>query len=149
MNEIPVTLVGNVVTDLSARVTPSGSEVASFRFASTARRYDRELGRWVDGSTSYVTVSCWRQLARNVVASVTKGDPLVVTGRLRVRSWERDDKRGVSVEVEASSVGHDLARGVTRFTRPQRPGVRPDGPERQAVEAAAGEGPGAGDATAA
>ena len=138
MNEIPVTLVGNVVTDVAGTTTPGGAEVAWFRLASTPRRYDRAAGRWIDGDTSYVRVSCWRGLARNVVASLTKGDPVVVTGRLRVREWEREDRRGVAVEVDASAVGHDLSRGVTAFTRPARRADLPDGPEREAVEAARG-----------
>jgi single-strand DNA-binding protein len=137
VNEIPVTLVGNVVTDVSGTTVASGSELAWFRMASTSRRYDRALGRWVDGETSYVRVSCWRQLARNVVASLTKGDPVVVTGRLRVRQWERDDRRGIQVEVDASAVGHDLSRGVSAFTRPARAAVIPEGAERAALDAAA------------
>ena len=138
MNEIPVTLVGNVVTDVGGTTTEGGAELAWFRLASTPRRFDRASGRWVDGDTSYVRVSCWRQLARNVVASVHKGDPVVVTGRLRVREWERDDRRGVAVEVDAAAVGHDLARGVSAFRRPPRPTTLPDGPEREAVERATG-----------
>ena len=136
MNDIPVTLVGNVVTDVSGSTTPGGAEIAWFRLASTPRRYDRPTGRWVDGDTSYVRVSCWRQLARNVVVSIAKGDPVIVTGRLRVREWERDDRKGIAVEVDASAVGHDLSRGVSRFLRPPRTTTLPDGPERAAVEAA-------------
>ena len=136
MNEIPVTLVGNVVTDVSGALTPGGAEVAWFRLASTPRRYDRSSGRWVDGDTSYVRVSCWRGLARNVVASLSKGDPVVVTGRLRVREWEREDRRGIAVEVDASAVGHDLARGVSAFRRPPRPVDLPEGPEKRAIAAA-------------
>ena len=138
MNEIPVTLVGNVVTDVGATTTPGGAELAWFRLASTPRHYDRALGRWVDGDTSYVRVSCWRHLARNVVVSVRKGDPVVVTGRLRVREWAREDRKGVAVEVDASAIGHDLSRGVSRFDRPARPAALPDGPEKAAVVAATG-----------
>ena len=138
MNEIPVTLVGNVVTDVSAATTAGGAEVAWFRLALTPRRFDRATARWVDGETSYVRVSCWRGLARNVVASITKGDPVVVTGRLRVREWEREERRGIAVEVDASAVGHDLSRGVSAFRRPPRPVALPDGPEKAAVEAATG-----------
>jgi len=137
VNEIPVTLVGNVVTDVSGALTPGGAEVAWFRLASTPRRYDRASARWVDGDTSYVRVSCWRALARNVVVSLSKGDPVVVTGRLRVREWEREDRRGIAVEVDASAVGHDLSRGVSAFTRPHRPAELPEGPEKQALDAAA------------
>jgi single-strand DNA-binding protein len=134
VNEIPVTLIGNVVTDITASTTPGGAELAAFRMASTPRNYDRESGRWNDGPTSYVRVSCWRGLARNVVISLTKGDPVVVTGKLRVREWERDGKRGIAVEVDASAVGHDLTRGITRFSRPNRPVSLPEGPEKEALD---------------
>ena len=150
MNEIPVTLVGNVVTDVAGTTTQSGAEVAWFRLASTPRHFDRASSRWVDGDTSYVRVSCWRLLARNVVASITKGDPVVVAGRLRVREWERDGKRGISVEVDASAVGHDLSRGISAFSRPARSAVLPDGPEKDALLAAqAATDPDQGDAASA
>jgi single-strand DNA-binding protein len=121
MNETHVTLVGNVVTDVTVATTQQGFDKSTFRMAATSRRFDRGLGQWVDGDTSYVRVNCWRRLARNVAESLTKGDPVVVTGTLRVREWASDDgRRGVSVEVEAVSIGHDLARGVTAFTRPAK-----------------------------
>jgi single-strand DNA-binding protein len=137
VNDIPVTLVGNVVTDVSGATTSSGAEVAWFRMASTPRRYDRASGRWVDGETSYLRVSCWRSLARNVVGSLHKGDPVIVTGKLRVREWERDDRRGVAVEIDATSIGHDLARGMTSFRRPPRPASLPEGAAKAAVDEAA------------
>ncbi|MQA83666.1 MAG: single-stranded DNA-binding protein [Streptosporangiales bacterium] len=132
MNDTYVTVVGNVVTDPAHVKLDSGVHVLSMRLASTTRRYDRALGEWRDASTLYLTVSCWRALAENVAASVSKGDPLVVTGRLRVRNYPGGNgERRVSVEVEASAVGHDLSRGVTRF---QKGSSRSLMAERQAAQ---------------
>ena len=97
--------------------TDKGVALASFRMACTPRHFDRGSGQWIDERTTFVTVACFRALAENVVTSLTKGDPIVITGKLRVVPWERDDKSGISVEVEAAAVGHDLNRGQTRFAR--------------------------------
>jgi single-strand DNA-binding protein len=72
-------------------------------------------------------VSCWRTLADHVVASVHKGDPVVVAGRLRVREWTDGDRQGTHVDIEARSVGHDLSHGVTRFERLRRMSAIADG----------------------
>ena len=120
VNDIDVTVVGNVISDVRHLVTPSGVPVASFRVASTSRRFDRDRGRWVDGDVTFFTVNCWRGLANNVAVSVSKGDPVMVIGRLRTRDWERGERRGTSVEIEAASVGHDLGRGVSTFDRARR-----------------------------
>lgn len=127
--DIDVTVVGNVVTDVRHVETSSGVPVASFRIASASRRFDRDQGRWTDGDVTYFTINCWRSLADNVTSSVGKGDPVMVVGRLHTRDWERGDKRGTSVEIEAIAVGHDLTRGRAHFER-----VRP----AQAVPAARG-----------
>ncbi|MFD3661205.1 single-stranded DNA-binding protein [Streptomyces sp. NPDC058659] len=116
MNDTTVTLVGNVVTAVEYRETAGGG-VARFRFAVTARRWDRERGLWSDGSTSFYTVSAWRSLGANLAASVSVGEPLVVHGRLRVREDERDGQRKTFVDVDALAVGHDLTRGTAAFRR--------------------------------
>lgn len=110
MNETWVTVVGNVASDVNWRRTPNGAEVANFRLMSTARRYDSESGSWQDGQRVAVAVACWRRLGENVRTCVTKGDPVVVHGRLQVREFEVDGVRRSSTEIEARSVGHDLAR---------------------------------------
>jgi single-strand DNA-binding protein len=121
VNETTITLIGNVVTDVQSHTTAAGTEVASFRMASTSRRYDKGIGAWVDGDTSFVRVTCWKRLARHVQDSLVKGDPVIVSGAMKVREWEdRDGNRRTGVDVVASSVGHDLARGTTVFTRPAR-----------------------------
>ncbi len=139
MNEGRVTLAGNVVTELRHVETDDGVHIASFRLACTPRRRDRRTQQWVDGDTSYYTVTCWRHLAQNVAASVRRGDPLVVVGDLKVREWTNDGRSGINVEVDATSVGHDLTRGVAQFERVSRARVvAPEHDEaRQLAEAVA------------
>ncbi|MFF8377115.1 single-stranded DNA-binding protein [Streptomyces sp. NPDC015661] len=119
MNDTTVTLVGNVATAVEYRETVTGG-VARFRFAVTARRWDRERGLWSDGNTSFYTVSAWRSLGANLAASVSVGEPLVVHGRLKVREEERDGQRKTFVDVDAVAVGHDLSRGTAAFRRAPR-----------------------------
>ncbi|MFC9389507.1 single-stranded DNA-binding protein [Streptomyces venezuelae] len=119
MNDTTVTLVGNVATAVEYRDTATGG-VARFRFAVTARRWDREKELWTDGPTSFYTVSAWRSLGANLAASVSVGEPLVVHGRLRVREDERDGQRKTFVDVAALAVGHDLSRGTAAFRRAVR-----------------------------
>ncbi|MEU9132565.1 single-stranded DNA-binding protein [Kitasatospora sp. NPDC048540] len=117
MNETLVTMVGNVASVVSYAQTAAGVPVANFRMAATERRFDRGSGDWVDGDTSWVTVVAWRWLATNLVSSVSKGDPVVVSGRLRVREWEDEERRRAVVEIDARVVGHDLSRGTSAFRR--------------------------------
>lgn len=116
MNDTMVTLVGNVATAVEYRDTAAGG-VARFRFAVTARRWDRERGTWSDGRTSFYTVFAWRTLGAHLAASVSVGEPLLVHGRLRVREEEREGQRRVFVDVEAVAAGHDLTRGTAAFRR--------------------------------
>ncbi|MFE5486907.1 single-stranded DNA-binding protein [Streptomyces sp. NPDC056527] len=121
MNDTMVTLVGNVATAVEYRDTATGG-VARFRFAVTARRWDRERGAWADGHTSFYTVFAWRALGANLAASVSVGEPLVVHGRLRVREEDLeegrpDGRRRTFVDIDALAVGHDLTRGTAAFRR--------------------------------
>ncbi|GAA3371717.1 single-stranded DNA-binding protein [Streptomyces sannanensis] len=116
MNETMVTLVGNVATDVDYRESASGG-VARFRFAVSARRWDRQKESWTDGPTSFYTVWAWRSLAVNVKGSVSIGEPLVVHGRMRVRDEVRDGQRRSWVDIDAVAVGHDLSRGTSAFRR--------------------------------
>jgi len=117
MYEIPVTMIGTVVADVKMIDTKAGASLASFRMACNERRFNKQSNSWVDGDTTYVTVNSWRQLAENVNQSLSRGDQVVVTGRLRVREWEKDDRKGTSVEIEAQAIGHDLARGTTSLSK--------------------------------
>jgi single-strand DNA-binding protein len=127
MNETSVTLVGNLVDDPRLRTTETGVDVAGFRVASTARRWDRTTGRWSDAGSLFLSVTCWRTLAGNAVASLRKGDPVVVTGRLSTRTYEKDGQVRSTCELEAVAIGPDLARGTAVFRRSPRPaGAGPD-----------------------
>lgn len=117
MNNSTIQAIGNVATEIRFNTTPEGIPVASFRLAATERKFDRETSRWIDGDVNWYTVSCWRALAENVASSVQKGDPVFVLGRLNVRTWERDERSGTSVDITAEIVGHDLARGTSSFKR--------------------------------
>jgi len=112
-------VVGNVLAAPEWRRVPSsGSLVANFRIASTSRRYDRENSRWVDGNNLRVRVTAWRRLAEGVASSLTVGDPVIVYGRFYTRDWKNEDgDNRISYEMEAFSIGHDLARGRARFFR--------------------------------
>lgn len=112
-----ITLTGLVATVPNHIVTGAGLSITNFRLASTQRRYDRRDQKWVDGETNWYTVTTFRQLANNVVSSVQKGQRVVVTGRLRIRDWSTEEKKGTSIEVDAEAVGHDLSWGTAQFTR--------------------------------
>jgi single-strand DNA-binding protein len=107
MPETFVSLVGNLTDDPAVRFTPQGTQVGSFRLACTPRI--RQGDRWIDGDTSYFTVTCWRELAAHAADSLSKGDRALVLGRLRTRSWETaDGERRSVVEVEAEEIGPSL-----------------------------------------
>ncbi len=120
MTEINVSLNGNVVSEPAMIPTKSGVAMCSLRVAVNSRKFDKATQIWLDGDTTYFSVTSWRNLAENVEASLKKGDPVVVVGKLRVREWTKDEKSGTSVEIEASSIGHDLSRGKSEFTRVSR-----------------------------
>ena len=112
-----ITITGVVGTDPHHHVTGQGLPITSFRLASTRRYFDRAKGSWEDGETNWYTVSAFRQLASNASQSIRKGERVVVCGRLRLRAWETGEKSGTAVEIEADAIGHDLAWGVTSYTK--------------------------------
>lgn len=131
--EAQVSLTGWVGTDVEFR--PADDNVAAwanFRLGSTPR-FQRN-GEWQDGNTTWVTVKCFRSLAENVALSLRRGSPVVVVGRLRTDVWD-DQKTGERHErmvLEASTVGHDLALGTSRFARNERPRPEEDRPAESA-----------------
>ena len=112
-----ITVTGLVATAPKLIVTSEGLAITNFRLASGQRRYDRGQSKWVDGETNWYTITAFRQLATNVAGSLQKGQRIVVTGRLRVRDWSHDDKKGTNVEIDAEAIGHDLSWGTAAFTR--------------------------------
>ncbi|MFJ1971409.1 single-stranded DNA-binding protein [Streptomyces sp. NPDC087903] len=120
MNETMVCAVGNVATQPVYRELASGAS-ARFRLAVTSRYWDREKNAWTDGHTNFFTVWANRQLATNAGASLSVGDPVVVHGRLKVRTEAREAQSWTSADIDAVAIGHDLARGTSAFRRTTRP----------------------------
>jgi single-strand DNA-binding protein len=110
-------VTGLVATTPRHLVTQDGLPITSFRLAASLRKFDRTLNRWVDAETNWFTITSFRQLAVNSSMSISKGDRILVMGRLRVRDWDNGERAGTSVELEAESIGHDLVWGSTTFTR--------------------------------
>jgi len=112
-----ITLRGLVATTPRHIVTSEGLAITSFRLASTTRRFDRMGNRWLDGDTNWYTITAFRQLAVGVAQSITKGQRIILTGVVRIREWESDERTGTNVEVESESIGHDLLWGTAVFSR--------------------------------
>jgi single-strand DNA-binding protein len=136
VNEAQITVVGWIAAEPYFTVTGNGIPFLSLRVGVTPRRFDRQTGQWQDGDTMFLTVNCWRGLADNVNASEFKrGQPVMVTGRLRVRQYERDGQWRFSAEIEATTLGHDLTRGTAHF-RPVQRGTVSEDDRREAQEVA-------------
>jgi single-strand DNA-binding protein len=119
MNETAITLSGNLVADPELRYTPTGTPVANFRVASTARVKTGE--GWKDGDTLFLTANCWRDLAERVAESAGRGDRVIITGRLRQRSYESREGGKVTVtEIEANDVGVSVQRVTAKLAKTQR-----------------------------
>lgn len=117
MNEIHVTVTGNVATPPELKFTSAGVPFAKFRVAVTERKFERSTGSWTDGPTSWYSASVFRALGEHAHASLKKGDRVVMSGRLRIRQWETASKQGADAEVDVEAIGHDLRWGTTRFER--------------------------------
>ena len=114
-DELSVT--GLVATDLRHGTTGDGKDVASFRLVASKRRLDRATNNWVDADPNWFSVVCFGTLARNVLDSVSKGDRVLLRGKLKVKNWDNGSTSGTSVEIEAKSLGHDLMFGTSDFER--------------------------------
>lgn len=125
-NDVTVTLAGFMGTSPRLFASPTGNDFTSFRIASTTRYLDRTRGEWVDGRTIWFTVKAWRSMAQNVVASLRKGDAVVVTGRLAVDEWTSPEGPRTNLVIEASALGPDLTRGQARFSPTVHRSTTPD-----------------------
>lgn len=112
-----LTLTGIVGTQPRQFTTSAGLPITSFRLATAHRVYDRESRSWKDLGSNWYTVACFRSLADHVLASIHKGERVIVTGKLRLKNWSSEGREGVNVDVEADAIGHDLLWGTSIFTR--------------------------------
>src|SRR4051812_31781199 len=118
-----ITISGNLVDDPELRFTPSGQPVAKFRVASTPRFRDNSTGEWKDGDSLFLTCNVWRQAAENVAESLTRGMRVIVSGRLRQRSYEtKEGEKRTVFEVEVDEVGPSLRNATAKINRGQRGG---------------------------
>ena len=116
-----ITMIGNLVDDPELRFTPSGAAVAKFRVASTPRYLDRTTNEWKDGESLFLQCQIWRQAAENVAESLTKGMRVILSGRLKQRSYEtKEGEKRTVFEVEVDEVGPSLRNATAKVTRTQR-----------------------------
>ena len=116
-----ITLVGNLVDDPQLRYTPTGQAVANFRVASTPRFLDRNTNEWKDGDSLFLTCNVWRQAAENVAESLQRGMRVIVSGRLRQRSYEtKEGEKRTVYEIEVDEVGPSLRNASAKVTKSSR-----------------------------
>lgn len=115
-----ITIEGTAGSTPQLRTVPSGRQVANLRVASTLRKQDPSTGQWADAGTNWYSVAVWGDLAAHVAQSIRQGDPVLVTGRLRIATWGDDDRPATTVEIDAEGIGHSLRWGTTTFQRASR-----------------------------
>jgi len=116
-----ITVVGNLTADPELRFTPSGAAVANFTVASTPRMFDRQTNEWKDGEALFMRCNVWRQAAENVAESLTRGARVVVTGRLKQRSFEtKEGEKRTVVELEVDEIGPSLRYATAKVNKVSR-----------------------------
>jgi single-strand DNA-binding protein len=121
--ETPITVVGNLTADPELRFTPSGAAVANFTVASTPRTFDRQTNEWKDGEALFLNCSVWRQAAENAAESLQRGMRVIVSGRLKARSFEtREGEKRTVFEIDVDEVGPSLKYATAKVTKTTRQG---------------------------
>ena len=121
--ETPITVVGNLTGDPELRFTPSGAAVANFTVASTPRQFDRQTNEWKDQETLFLNCSVWRQAAENAAESLQRGMRVIVSGRLKARSYEtREGEKRTVFEIDVEEVGPSLKMATAKVTKTTRSG---------------------------
>ena len=118
-----ITVIGNLTADPELRFTPSGAAVANFTVASTPRMFDRQSNEWKDGEALFLRCNIWREAAENVAESLTRGSRVIVTGRLKQRSFEtREGEKRTVMEVEVDEIGPSLRYATAKVNKANRSG---------------------------
>lgn len=121
--ETPITVIGNLTADPELRYTAGGDPVANFTVASTPRTFDRQSNEWKDGEALFLRCNIWREAAENVAESLTRGSRVIVTGRLKQRSFEtREGEKRTVVEVEVDEIGPSLRYATAKVNKASRSG---------------------------
>lgn len=121
MSAIPITVTGTVATEPAARTLPSGRACASFRLAVNHWRVDKDTGEFVTDGTSWFSVDCYGDLASNSSMSLHSGTAVIVTGTLKIRQWETEERSGIAPTVVAEHIGPDLRYGTANYRRSKAP----------------------------
>ncbi|WP_063042547.1 single-stranded DNA-binding protein [Nocardia grenadensis] len=118
-----ITVIGNLTADPELRFTPAGAAVANFTVASTPRIFDRNTNEWKDGEALFLRCNIWREAAENVAESLTRGSRVIVSGRLKQRSFEtREGEKRTVVELEVDEVGPSLRYATAKVNKTSRGG---------------------------
>jgi single-strand DNA-binding protein len=118
-----ITVIGNLTADPELRFTPSGAAVANFTVASTPRMFDRQTNEWKDGEALFLRCAIWREAAENVAESLTKGARVIVSGRLKQRSYEtKEGEKRTVIELDVDEIGPSLRYATARVTKMSRGG---------------------------
>lgn len=115
-----ITIIGNLTAAPDLRFTPSGAACANFTVASTPRSFDRATNEWKDGAPLFLRCSLWREAAENVAESLSKGNRVIVSGRLKQRSYDKDGERRTVVELEVEEIGPSLKYATAKPVRTSR-----------------------------
>jgi single-strand DNA-binding protein len=116
-----ITVIGNLTDDPELRFTPSGQAVAKFRVASTPRFMDRQTNEWKDGEPLFLACTVWRQAAENVAESLTRGARVIVSGRLKQRTYEtREGEKRTVIELEVDEIGPSLRYATAKVQKMSR-----------------------------
>ena len=119
--ETLITVVGNLTSDPELKFTPSGAAVANFTVASTPRVMDRQTNEWKDGEALFMRCAIWRQAAENVAETLTRGARVIVTGRLKQRSYEtKEGEKRTVVELEVDEIGPSLKYATAKVNKVSR-----------------------------
>ena len=119
--DVTITVVGNLTDDPELRFTPSGAAVAKFRVASTPRFLDKQTNEWKDGEPLFLACNVWRQAAEHVAESLQRGARVIVTGRLRQRSYEtREGEKRTVMELEVDEIGPSLRYATAKVQKMAR-----------------------------
>jgi single-strand DNA-binding protein len=119
--DTPITIIGNLTADPEMRYTPQGLPVARFTVASTPRTFDKQANEWKDGDSLFLSCNAWRQLAENCAESLRRGMRVVVTGRLKQRSYEtKEGQKRTVYEIEVDEVGPSLRNATAKVIKAER-----------------------------
>lgn len=121
MNNLTITVVGNITGDPELRFTPSGAAVTNFTVAHTPRKFNKQSNEWKDGEATFLRCSVWREAAENVAESLQRGARVIVTGSLVSRSFEtKEGEKRTVMELEVDEVGPSLRYATAKVTKAQR-----------------------------